>query len=173
MWGWRFAGGIPNVSKAVVIVAPHTSNWDFLLGIAGVFAVGVRFSFLGKHTLFRGISGVFMRWLGGIPVDRRASSGVVDQTVDLFNNRDWLLLGLSPEGTRSRVDRWRTGFYHIANGAGVPIVPVSFDYSTRVIHFGQALMPSGDMGNDLAALKVFFVGVTGRRSDAGLIDPGG
>ena len=96
IWGWRFSGEIPNVAKGVVIVAPHTSNWDFLLGIAGVFAVGVKVAFLGKHTLFRGVSGAIMAWLGGIPVDRRASSGVVEQTVELFGTRDQLLLGLSP-----------------------------------------------------------------------------
>lgn len=171
MWGWRFKGEIPDVPKAVVIVAPHTSNWDFVLGIAGLFAVGIRVTFLGKHTLFHGCSGRAMRWLGGIPVDRRASSGVVEQTVELFRQREQLLLVLSPEGTRSRVDRWRSGFYHIARGAGVPIIPVSFDYSTRVIAFGDPLIASGDMRADMETLRSFFTGVAGKRVDLGLGDP--
>ncbi len=167
IWGWRFSGEIPSVAKGVVIVAPHTSNWDFLLGIAGVFAVGVKVAFLGKHTLFRGVSGAIMAWLGGIPVDRRASSGVVEQTVELFGTRDQLLLGLSPEGTRSRVERWRTGFYHIARGADVPILPISFDYRTRVITFGNPLMPSGNVESDIGRLKEFFAGAAGKRAELG------
>lgn len=173
VWGWRFQGEIPNVSKAVVIVAPHTSNWDFVLGIAGVFAVGIRFSFLGKHTLFRGVAGSAMRWLGGIPVDRSASSGVVEQTVELFKHRSQLLLGVSPEGTRGRVDRWRSGFYHIACGAGVPIVPVSFDYPTRIIAFGEPVMGTGDMDGDMVLLRSFFSGVSGRKVEFGFDHPTG
>ena len=163
MWGWRFTGELPDVSKAVVIVAPHTSNWDFVLGVAGMFAVGVRFSWLGKHTLFKGPAGGTMRWLGGIAVDRRSSSGVVEQIVALFHTSGNLILGMSPEGTRSHVDRWKTGFYHIAAGAGVPIVPISFDYGTRTIRFGEPLAPSGDLESDLPVLKRFYSGVAGRR----------
>jgi 1-acyl-sn-glycerol-3-phosphate acyltransferase len=163
VWGWRFTGELPDCPKAVVIVAPHTSNWDFVLGIAGMFAVGVRVSWLGKHTIFRGPFGAVMRWLGGIAVDRRSSAGVVEQTVARFEASDRLILGMSPEGTRSRVDRWRTGFYYIASGAGVPIVPVSFCYQTRTIRFGEPILASGDREADFRALEEFFNRVTGRR----------
>ncbi|HOC43663.1 MAG TPA: lysophospholipid acyltransferase family protein [Thermoanaerobaculales bacterium] len=161
-WRWRFDGNLPDVAKAVAIVVPHTSNWDFVLGILGVFAVGVQVSFLGKHTLFRPPFGGVMRWLGGIPVDRRSSKGAVEQIVTLFRDREQLVVGLSPEGTRKRVARWRTGFYHIAAGAGCPIVPIAFDWGSRTIRFGEPLLPSGDLDADLEVLRRFFANARGR-----------
>lgn len=162
-WGWRFEGDLPNVRKAVAIVVPHTSNWDFVVGVLGLFAVGIRVSWLGKHTLFEPPWGRVMRWLGGIPIDRRSSAGAVEQIVELFNESDALLLGLSPEGTRGHVTRWRTGFYHIAHGAGCVIVPIAFDYGSRTIRFGEPLTPSGDMEADFEMLQRFFEGVVGKR----------
>ncbi|MGD8441244.1 MAG: lysophospholipid acyltransferase family protein [Holophagae bacterium] len=159
--GWRFEGSIPNLPKAVVIVAPHTSNWDFVIGVAAMFAVGIRVVFLGKHTLFRPPLGRLMRWLGGLPVDRRAASGVVDEAIGMFAQHDSMILALSPEGTRRRVARWKTGFYYVAVGADVPIVPVAFNYSTRVIRFGAPLRPSGDLETDLRRLSEFFAHATG------------
>jgi 1-acyl-sn-glycerol-3-phosphate acyltransferase len=161
--GWGFEGAVPNVSKAVIIVAPHTSNWDFLIGVAALFALGLRAIFLGKHTLFKGPLGVVMRWLGGIPVDRRTARGVVDETVELFAGTEQLILALSPEGTRGSVDRWRTGFYYVALEARVPIVPVAFDYSRRLIRFGERFDPTGDLERDLRRLEKFFFGIEGRR----------
>lgn len=166
-WGWQFEGDLPNVSKAVAIVVPHTSNWDFVVGVLGVFAVGVRVSWLGKHTIFRPPWGGLMRWLGGIPIDRRSSAGVVEQIVELFDSSDALLLGLSPEGTRRQVERWRTGFYHIAHGVGCVIVPIAFDYGSRTIRFGPPLMPTGAMEADLTELRRFFAGVQGRKPELG------
>jgi 1-acyl-sn-glycerol-3-phosphate acyltransferase len=144
-------------------VVPHTSNWDFVVGVLGLFAVGIRVSWLGKHTLFKPPWGGLMRWLGGIPIDRRSSAGAVEQIVELFNSSDALLLGLSPEGTRRQVDRWRTGFYHIAHRAGCPIVPIAFDYASYTIRFGEPLMPSGDMDADMGELRAFFAGATGKK----------
>ncbi len=161
--GWDLAGSVPNVSKAVFIVAPHTSNWDFLVGVATVFAMGLRASFLGKHTLFKWPLGSMMRWLGGVPVDRRGARGVVDETVGLFAAAEKLILGLSPEGTRSSVDRWKSGFYYIAMEAGVPIVPVAFDYDRRLIRFGERFDPTGDLEADLSVLEGFYSGIEGRR----------
>ena len=161
--GWRMEGEIPNVAKAVAIVVPHTSNWDFLVAIAGLFAVGVRVSWLGKNTIFKGAAGPVMEWLGGVPIDRTASVGAVDQIVERFNTSETLVIGLSPEGTRSRVDRWKTGFYNIALKAGVPIAPIAFDWKTRVIHFGEPLIPCGDLEADIALLEDFFKGAVGKR----------
>lgn len=161
--GWGFEGSVPNVSKAVIIVAPHTSNWDFLVGVAAMFAMGLRSCFLGKHTLFKWPLGSMMRWLGGVPVDRRSARGVVDETVQLFAATDHLILGLSPEGTRRSVDRWKTGFYWVAFKAAVPIVPVAFDYNRRLIRFGELFDPSGDLEADLRVLEQFFDGIEGRR----------
>jgi 1-acyl-sn-glycerol-3-phosphate acyltransferase len=161
--GWRFEGGAPEVDRAVLIVAPHTSNWDFVIGVAAMFALGIRVAFLGKHSLFFWPLGPVMRWLGGIPVDRRSSRGVVDETVRIFRSRDRVILALSPEGTRSNVGRWKTGFYFIARLAGVPIIPVSFSYSPREVRFGGPFEPTGDLDADLLALGRFFDGAVGRR----------
>lgn len=161
--GWRFEGVVPNVPKAVVIVVPHTSNWDFIVGVVAVFALGLRASFLGKHTLFDFPLGPMMRWLGGLPVDRRSARGVVEGTVALFDQTDQLILGLSPEGTRKSVDRWKTGFYYVALEAGVPIIPVAFDYTRKVIRFGERFDPTGEIEDDLMVLEGFFTGIEGRR----------
>jgi len=161
--GWRSEGVVPNVPKAVVIVVPHTSNWDFVVGVAALFAMGLRASFLGKHTLFKWPLGPLMRWLGGVPVDRRTAAGVVDETVGLFASTEQLILGVSPEGTRSSVDRWKTGFYYVALKARVPIVPVAFDYRLKVIRFGERLDPTGEIEEDFRILQDFFSGIEGRR----------
>jgi 1-acyl-sn-glycerol-3-phosphate acyltransferase len=161
--GWRITGTVPNVAKAVAIVAPHTSNWDFLVGVAAMFGLGIRVTFLGKHTLFRWPLGPLMRWLGGVPVDRRVTTGVVDQIVDRFAGADQMILGLAPEGTRSCTARWRTGFYFIALRAGVPIFPVSLDYEDRRVRLGRLFRASGDLDPDLRRLQRFFDGVSGRR----------
>jgi len=161
--GWSFEGVVPNVPKAVVIVVPHTSNWDFIVGVAAVFAMGLRASFLGKHTLFKWPFGPLMRWLGGFPVDRRTARGVVEETVNLFMSNDQMILGVSPEGTRSSVDRWKTGFYYVALEAKVPIIPVAFDYNRTVIRFGERFDPTGDIQDDFRVLELFFSGIEGRR----------
>jgi len=161
--GWGFEGAIPDVSKAVVIVAPHTSNWDFFVGVAAMFALGLRVVFLGKHTLFTWPLGPVMRWLGGVPVNRWEARGVVDETVEMFAARDQMILGLAPEGTRGSVERWKTGFYYVALESGVPIVPVAFDYRRRVIRFGEGFDPTGDLEDDLLILENFYYGIEGRR----------
>lgn len=163
--GWSFEGGFPDTGKMVLIVAPHTSNWDFFIGIAVCFAIGFRGSWLGKHTIFRAPFRSYMRWLGGIPVDRSKSTGVVDQVVELFNSSDHLILGMSPEGTRSKVTRWKTGFYHIANGAGVPILPVYFDYGRKVVGLTDPFYTTGDVDRDIAVLKEIYKGVQAKNPE--------
>jgi 1-acyl-sn-glycerol-3-phosphate acyltransferase len=161
---WRFEGEIPDVSRAVIIVAPHTSNMDFFVGVAAMFALGLRVEFLGKHTLFFWPLGAVMRWLGGIPVNRSVAAGVVDETVRLFANRERMILALAPEGTRKSVGRWKTGFYFVAREARVPIVPVALDYRRRVIRLGARFDPTGDLEGDLRFLEAFFAGDKGRRA---------
>ena len=163
LFGWRFSGAIPDVEKAVIIVGPHTSNVDFFVGVAAMFALGVRVVFLGKHTLFFWPLGMVMRWLGGVPVDRRAPSGVVDATVALFEARDRMILALAPEGTRSPVARWKTGFYHVARKAGVPIVPVALDYRNRTVRLGPRFEPTGDLEADMARLGEYYSDAAGLR----------
>ncbi len=160
--GWRFDGIVPNEPKFVIIVAPHTSNWDFPLGVAALFALGFRASFMGKHTLFQGPLAIPMKWLGGIPVDRAVKRDRVSESVAAFNASDKLILVLAPEGTRKYVATWKTGFYHVAHGADVPIVPVAFDFGTRTIRFGAALTPTGDRDADIKKLRAFFRTAVGK-----------
>jgi 1-acyl-sn-glycerol-3-phosphate acyltransferase len=160
--GWRFAGTIPDVPKFVIIVAPHTSNWDFPIGVMAYFAIGFRISFLAKHSVFGWPWGVFMRWLGGIPVERTVSKDRVAESVAAFNNSGRLILVIAPEGTRKLVPRWRTGFYHVAHGAQVPIVPIYFDFAKKMIGIGAPFHTTGDIMRDLAELEKFFSGRTGR-----------
>lgn len=154
--GWRVVGEVPDVPRLVAVVAPHTCTMDVLVGLAVVLALGVRVSWLGKHTIFWRPLGGLLRRLGGIPVDRRAPEGVVAQVVEMFRRSDRLYLALAPEGTRRRVERWRTGFHRMALAAGVPIVPVWLDYGTRCVGIGPPLAPGGEPAADLARLAAFF-----------------
>ncbi|HVX38716.1 MAG TPA: lysophospholipid acyltransferase family protein [Gemmatimonadaceae bacterium] len=158
--GWRLEGSIPDRPKIVVIAAPHRSNWDFVIGIAGKFALGVEVAWLGKHTLFRGPVGwLFRRW-GGVPVDRRTPQATVATAIERFAHADRMVLALAPEGTRKAVE-WKTGFWHIAHGAGVPIVPVAFDWDARAIRFMTAVEPT-ELAADMARLREQYRGVRGR-----------
>lgn len=163
-------GEVPDLAKAVIIVAPHTSNWDFPVGVAAMLALDLKLTFLGKHTLFEGPLAPLMRGLGGIPVDRsHPGAGVVEEMAARFRAADRLLLALSPEGTRTAVDRWKTGFYRIASAAGVPIVAVALDWARREIRFGPVLTPSGDLEADLAVFREFFADARGRRQNLQLL----
>ncbi len=163
---WGFEGDIPNLSKGVIIVAPHTSNWDFVIGAAGMLALDLELRFLGKHTLFEGPLAPIMRGLGGIPVDRsRPGSGIVEEMAARFADEERLILALSPEGTRRSVERWKTGFHRIARAAGVPIIAVALDYGPRRIRFGPMLEPSDDLDGDVAAFQAFFSSARGKKGN--------
>jgi len=159
-FGWGISGTFPEQPKLLVIVAPHTSNWDFVFGIAAVIALRIDANWVGKHTLFKGVCGPIMTWFGGIPVDRRKAHGVVDQLVAEFQQREHLFLGITPEGTRSRVDRWKTGFYHIARHAMIPLVPVCFDYRLKQIVICPPFDLSGSIEQDLVRLQQVFAKAT-------------
>jgi 1-acyl-sn-glycerol-3-phosphate acyltransferase len=120
---------------------------------------------MGKNTLFRWPFGGVMRWLGGVSIDRSAPHGVVKQTVDIFASRPKLVLGITPEGTRSKVEHWKHGFYHIAKGSGLPIVPVYFDYPRRCIGFGTPLIPGEDFEADFERIVGFYRGHLGKRPE--------
>ncbi len=156
--GWQVIDKPPDISKYVAIAAPHTSNWDFPIFMAAVGYLNINMSFLGKHTLFEGIFGWLFYWLGGIPVEREsnAASTIVDQVVKTFAENEQLILGIAPEGTRSRVIKWKTGFYRIAEAAGVPIVPTYIDSASKTIGFGEAFLPTGDIDADLSVLQAFY-----------------
>ena len=132
---WRAEGEFADHPRLVVALAPHSSNWDFVIGAAFLFVLGVRVAFIGKHTLFRGPMGAFMRWLGGIPVDRSRPEGFADAMATAFSSHDQLWLVIAPEGTRRKGAEFKSGFYRIAQAAGVPVFPVYLNYRRRTTGF--------------------------------------
>jgi 1-acyl-sn-glycerol-3-phosphate acyltransferase len=160
--GWRVEGDVDDHPRMVAIVAPHTSNWDFPVGLAARYALRLDASWLGKHTLFRPPFGWIMRRWGGIAVDRTASHDVVSQIVAAFSSRPRVFLVITPEGTRKQVSRWRTGFWHIAKGAGVPILPIVFDWGRRVVRIHPAFTPGDDVDEDIRQLQSLYAGARGR-----------
>ena len=150
--GWSLEGDVPDSPKLVVVVAPHTSNWDFIVGLFVKFALTLDASFLAKHQLFRRPFGTLFRYWGGIPVVRSPASDMVDQIVAQFSRRRQLFLAIAPEGTRKPVPRWRSGFYHIAREAHVPILLVALDWRRKVVHFGPTIRPNGPRGRMPSAL---------------------
>ena len=154
--GWRFVGALPELPKFIIIVAPHTSNWDFPVGVLAMFALDLNIHWFGKDTLFRPPSGWLLRRLGGRPVRRDAPEGVVREMVEIVRSEPQFLLALAPEGTRKAVAHWRSGFYHIALAAGVPIVPVWFDWSTHEIGIAAPVQATGNCEADLAMLMSLY-----------------
>jgi 1-acyl-sn-glycerol-3-phosphate acyltransferase len=162
LYGWRVEGRIPEATKAVVIAAPHTSNWDLPFMLAVSYVLGIRPSWLGKLELFRWPFGGLMRWLGGLPIDRRIRQNFVQQAVARFDAVDGLYLVVPPSGTRSRATHWKSGFYHIASGARVPIVCAFLDYRRKVGGIGLVLTPAGDLPADMQRIRAFYTGITGK-----------
>jgi 1-acyl-sn-glycerol-3-phosphate acyltransferase len=160
--GWRAIGQVPNVPKFVVIAAPHTTNFDGVLVIFAAQIYRVKLYWMGKHNLFKPPFGGLLRWLGGIPIDRNAPQGAVRQMIEAFKTHEKLILVITPEGTRKRVARWKSGFYFIAQGADVPVLLAYMDYSRREVGLGPLIYPSGDMEADLAEMQAFYTGKVGR-----------
>jgi 1-acyl-sn-glycerol-3-phosphate acyltransferase len=154
--GWRIEGNLPDEPRLVIAVAPHTSNWDFVVGFSAYLALQLDATWFGKHTLFRWPLGPILRYFGGIPIVRTKAANVVDLYIHEFARRERMVLAIAPEGTRKKVAGWKTGFYHIAHGAGVPIVPVSLDFSTRRVRILAPMRPTGELERDLAALRANF-----------------
>lgn len=156
--GWRFEGSIPReLQQAVVIGAPHTSNWDLPFLLMAAFALNRKVHWLGKAQIFRFPFGGLMRWMGGISVDRSRSNNLVDTAVQCFADRQQpLLLLVPPEGTRSAVKQWKTGFYYIALGAQVPVVMAYMDYASRICGVGQQFRPTGDVESDMTAIRSYY-----------------
>ncbi len=153
LFGWRLVGEIPDREKFVAIGAPHTTAWDFAVGMLTIFALGVRVSWLGADWVLRF---PLMRWLGGVSVDRSRSQGLVGGCIEKFATSDRLILGLAPEGSRKKVVPWKAGFYHIAHGARVPILLVAIDRRNKQLRFGPTLFPSGDFEADMAKIRTVY-----------------
>jgi 1-acyl-sn-glycerol-3-phosphate acyltransferase len=166
LFGWRIVGEAPDLPRMVFVGAPHTSNADFFMAAITMAALGVDCHFVMKHTPFVGPVGWFLRWFGGFPLDRDRSRDFVAQMVDEFDAREQFLLAIMPEGTRgshSEAKGWRSGFYYIARGAGVPLVLVVFDYANRRMRVGPTLWPGANYEADLPIIQSYFAGIKGRR----------
>jgi 1-acyl-sn-glycerol-3-phosphate acyltransferase len=164
--GWKMVGEWPDVPKMVLIVAPHTSAWDGLWGMAAKVACGVGLVFMGKQELFRGPLGWLLRKLGGVPVDRHAPAGIVDQVTAQLEAADRMWLALAPEGTRRAVERWKSGFWKISKRSGVPVYCAWFHYPEKVIGLGPGVELTDDMEADLVRIRALFKGRMGKNRGA-------
>lgn len=165
--GWKVEGELsPRAERCVVVAAPHTSNWDFPYTLLGALALGMRIRWLGKASLFRAPFGGVMRWLGGIPVHRERANNLVGSSIEALKNAPGpLQLVVSPEGTRSRTTKWKTGFHHIARGAGLPIQLSYLDWARRTAGLGPLVEPGEDVEADVAAIRAFYAPIRGRNAD--------
>lgn len=174
--GWRLEGmtadQVAAYPKYVLIGAPHTSNWDFPITLMVAFSLRLRVYWMAKESMFRGPLGPLARWLGGIAVNRAASTNMVGNTVEAFAARERLAVIVAPEGTRGKVTHWKTGFYHIANNAGVPIGLAYLDYARKVGGIDRMFYTTGDIEADMREIQAFYSGVTGKHKqqfDAGSV----
>jgi 1-acyl-sn-glycerol-3-phosphate acyltransferase len=159
--GWHVDGKLPDISKYIIIGAPHTSNWDFVLFLGVIFHLKVNVNYMGKAELFRNPFGWFFYWCGGVPVDRKKSTGLVEQMVKVCEQSDKFILIIAPEGTRHFVTEWKRGFYHIAKTAGIPIVMAKVDGKQKTVRVGQIFQPTEDMEADIKTIQGFFAGLIG------------
>lgn len=163
--GWKAVPGPERPSKYLMLLAPHTSNWDFVIIFIIAFATGIKGYWFGKHTLFRPPIGFFFRWFAGIPVERSKSINRVDQTIKQFRERDEFMLTIAPEGTRKRTDRWRSGFYHIALGAGIPLAFGYLDYGKKEGGVGGFYTLTGDKEADMKVISRFYEDKMGKNPE--------
>lgn len=160
--GWQLVGSFPDLPKYIMVGAPHTSNWDFPLAMLLMYSTDVRFNWIGKDSLFRRPFGGFFRRLGGIPVQRDRKSNFVAQIVEAFARSKRLIIAIAPEGTRSKIAYWKTGFYYMALGAKVPLVLIFVDYRRKQVGVGPLMYPSGDIRADFVHLRAFYSDKTGK-----------
>jgi 1-acyl-sn-glycerol-3-phosphate acyltransferase len=159
---WKMEGVLPDKKKFVMIAAPHTSNWDLPMMLTIAFVFNIELLWMGKESLFKFPFGGFMKWLGGIPVDRSKKSNVVDQTIDFFNQHEDIIITIPPEGTRNKVNYWKTGFYYVADGANVPIVLGFIDYKRKAGGIGTTFYTTGNIEADMDEIKKFYSTIQGK-----------
>jgi len=166
IFGWKLENDFPqDIKKYIVIAAPHTSWMDFPVAILSRMASGIMINFIGKNSLFNGPFGFFFRGLGGTPVDRSQNNNLVDAIVQIFNSKEEFRLGLSPEGTRKKVDTWKTGFYYIAKGANVPIVMATLDFENKKIKISDPYYTTEDKEKDFKLFYAFYKNVKGKNPE--------
>lgn len=164
--GWKTKGKIPDIKKFVLIAAPHSSNWDFVFFLLIIFKFKMSVHWMAKHTMFKWPFKWLLIRLGGIPINRSEKSNIVQSMTDAFNQSRELIITIAPSGTREKVTQWKTGFYHIARQANVPIVFGFIDYRQKTIGIGPAFNTSGDMDGDMRAIKAFYAPFSGRYGEA-------
>lgn len=162
VFGWEAVGPAPDIKKYVLVAAPHTTSWDLVFTLGVGWTLGFEPTWVGKHTLFEGPFGRFFRYLGGVPVDRRKSLDQVAQIVKLFEERERMVLVIAPEGTRGATPYWKSGFYHIARGAKVPLALGFLDYKKKKGGIGEVFMPSDNLEADVDRIRSFYAGVTAK-----------
>ena len=162
LMGWEAIGTFDFPKKCIIIAAPHTSNWDFLVGRCYGYISGIKPRYLIKSSYFAPIIGAFFRRNGGIPVSREYNTNLVSQIIDKFNNTNEFRLGIAPEGTRSRVLKWKTGFYHMAHKSNVPIILVALDFKKKKIGVISSLLTTGDIDSDMLFIQEKFMNVQGK-----------
>lgn len=160
--GWRAEGELANHPKMILIVAPHTSNWDFFIGLFTLFALRLRVSFFGKHSIFVPPIGWLLRRLGGIPIERSRAHGVVENIASEIRQHDSMVLALAPEGTRSAVYPWKTGFLHIAKAANIPVQCIGLDYQKKCLVFGPVLHVGDDIDQEMQNVYAFYATVSAK-----------
>ncbi len=165
--GWRIEGTVPQEKKFIMIVAPHTSYWDFFVGVAARSILGLKTHFLAKKEIFRFPVAGILRWMGGYPVDRRNAAGMVEAVAAIFHSKEEFSIAIAPEGTRKKVEKMKTGFWRIAKEAGVPIVMVGFDFKRRVVELKPPFLP-GSLESDMAYILSYYRTVAGKRPEKGL-----
>ena len=171
IFGWKIAGSPPHhLNKYVIIVGPHTSNLDFVVGVAVRSVTQMKTHFLGKKELFNPPFGFIFRMLGGYPVDRSSNKNMVDEVVKIFNAHEKFSIALAPEGTRSKVEKLRTGFYHIALNANIPLAMASLDFKNREVKFSEPFNLTGDKSRDFEKIFDFFRNVSGKNPELGMSD---
>ena len=166
--GWKVLGDIGEEhahKNLVVIVAPHTSNWDGILGVAAIAGLDAKISFLGKDSAFKYGLGAFLRYMGGIPIDRSNPSGVINDAIEKIKKINGTLLGMSPEGTRSKVEAWKTGFLRIAEGINANIIPASLDFAKKEVLLGKTFTPTGDNKKDIESLQDYYKDFTAKHPE--------
>lgn len=167
--GWKISGSIsPNLKKYVMIVAPHTSNWDFLVGLAARSILKLDTKYLAKQELFKPPFGWLFYALGGYPVDRSKHNNLTDAVVNIFNSKEWFSICITPEGTRKYSEKWKTGFHSIAHKANVPIVMVAFDYGTKTVFANEPFHPSSDLNADIEKIKNYYRQFKGKVPEHGI-----
>lgn len=160
--GWKVEGSVPDIPKFVVILAPHTSNWDLPFILAIMYVLGVRLNWFGKKEIFRWPVGCLFAWLGGIPINRSTRQNMVQQTAQKIQGYEQIIVGLSPEGTRSQTGYWKTGFYYIAHEAQVPVAFAYLDYARKVGGFGPMMETTGDIEADMKIVCEFYSDITAK-----------